>query len=624
MLAVIVAAVTCVVYLQALDNDFVYDDIPYVLANPHVASFNLQTAKWALLNSYVGNWHPLTWLSHAADVFVFGLENPTGHHATGVILHALSAALLLLLLHRMTGRTWCAAAVAILFALHPIQVESVAWIAQRKNVLSTLFLLLTMHAYMAAVRRPTPLRHVLVIVAYAAAVASKPIVVTLPFVLLLFDYWPLNRLSARAVLEKIPLFALSAATCVITWKAQSGAGAATSLAIISLFERVQNAAVCCVRYLSHAVWPSYLSPFYPYPRLATDPYPFWALPAALVVLVCLTGLALQEARRRPYLITGWLFYLGTLVPVIGLVQVGRQSMADRFAYVSFIGLYIAAVWLVADVLMGRHTDSPRAAAEPPRAGNVRCPPAGGRCHTGTAAASGIIMVLATGLATWRTGLQIDLWQDSETLWRHALKGAPLSPIATRNLGLALAHSGSPRSYREAETRLRDAIRLEIIHTERAVTHYHLGRLLMRQAGRRPDGLKEIENAVLAAPTNADYRKFYANALYEVGRLEQAEQHYLIALELDASVQQQADIRRNYAALLDRTGRSSEAVHECTKAVELDHSAESYTCLGVALRNAGRIPEAIETLKEGLARHPGHAGLGRRLEQLESGNTPPAP
>lgn len=345
----ILGAAAFALYLPSLAGDFVYDDASYVRNNPHLQELTLETARWAFTHAYVGNWHPLTWLSHAADVALFGIEDATGHHIASVVLHALNVALLCIVLARMTGFTWRAAAVAAIFAFHPINVESVAWISERKNVLCTFFLLLTLLAYHGYIQRPSAGRFLLVMLAFAAGLSAKPMLVTLPFALLLLDYWPMRRLSGQAVLEKVPLLFLSAGSALITWRIQMSAGAGTPLAVLGVFDRLQNAAISYVRYLGKAFWPDNLSPFYPYPRLEAPPYPNWAMPAAVLLLVIVSAAVVLQIRRRPYLFTGWCWFLGTLVPVIGFAQVGRQSMADRFAYIPLIGIYVAVVWFVADL-----------------------------------------------------------------------------------------------------------------------------------------------------------------------------------------------------------------------------------------------------------------------------------
>ncbi len=417
-------------YNPVTNNGFLrYDDDRYITENLHVrAGVTWSTVKWAFTTYEVANWHPLTWLSHALDCELFGLK-PAGHHYMTVLLHALNAILLFLLLQSATGFRWRSLMVAALFALHPINVESVAWAAERKNVLSMLFFLLALYAYGWYARHPAPGRYAAVAGCFALALLSKPQVITFPFVLLLWDYWPLGRLgapvspvasecprnffgwrSAWLVLEKLPLFLLSAASAAITMKAQKVGGAVKNLAEYSLLLRLETAAISYVRYIGKAFWPSKLVGLYPHPDKL---YPAWQAGAAVVFLILVTAWVLHR-REQQYLVVGWFWFLGTLVPMIGLVQVGLQAMADRYAYLSFIGLFVMAIWLVGD-----WADAWNVSAKWLALPMVAC-------------------LLTLGIFTYR---QVAYWHDTQSFWLHTLALTHDNYVAEANLGEFLFNQG---------------------------------------------------------------------------------------------------------------------------------------------------------------------------------------
>ncbi len=407
-----------------------YDDHVYVTANAHVQSgFTWETVKWAFSAYDAANWHPVTWLSHALDCQFFYLD-PAGHHGVNVVLHVINVLLLFWVLQAATGFVGRSAMVAALFALHPINVESVAWVAERKNLLSMLFFLLALAAYRRYAYQPGILRYTVCAFLFLLGLMSKPQVISLPLVLLLWDYWPLRRMFAadgesssgtatpavipeagfsRLILEKLPLFALSAASAVVTVQAQH-AGGAIPMFSIPLDIRLANAAISYARYLGKAVWPSRLAPFYPHPlRSAVG----WHAVTALVLLLVIT-IRVVQARRRRYLLVGWFWFLGTLVPMIGLVQVGTQGMADRYAYLPFVGLYLMICWGVAELAQQRYLP---AAALP--------------------AISFVVLLALTVVAYW----QIGYWKDDVTLWSHTVQVTNGNYLAEDNLGDALMAQG---------------------------------------------------------------------------------------------------------------------------------------------------------------------------------------
>lgn len=356
VLGLLLVLATLALYNPVVHHPFVnFDDDRYVIDNGHVMSgLHWSTVRWAFTTNDEANWHPLTWISHALDVQMFGL-NPAGHHYVSVLLHAANVMLLFWVLWRATGATGPSLFVAALFAVHPINVESVAWVAERKSVLSMLFFLLTLWAYQEYVRRPRLGRYAGTLALFACALMAKPMVITLPFVLLLWDYWPLGvgrRKATEAanyrlfwlMLEKVPFFLLSLGSAIVTVKAQKAGDAIGSMVQYPLTVRVENAIVSYVRYIEKAFWPVRLSPIYPHPGSSLK---MWHVVGAALILAAITSVV-AAAKRRRYLLVGWLWFLGTLVPMIGLVQVGTQAMADRYAYLPFIGLFIIVAWGAAD------------------------------------------------------------------------------------------------------------------------------------------------------------------------------------------------------------------------------------------------------------------------------------
>jgi tetratricopeptide (TPR) repeat protein len=436
--SLLLLAAVAAVYWQVGSFEFVhYDDLPYLLeGSPVRRGLTGETIAWAFREPVMFNWHPLTMLSYLLDAELWGMS-PAAFHRVNVALHAANTLALFLLLLHLTGYEARSAAVAALFALHPLHVESVAWVAERKDVLSTLFLLLTIGAYAAAVARPSLARRAGVALLFALGLMAKPMLVTLPFALLLLDFWPLGRFAppgagARAqlarlralALEKAPLFALSVAACVVTYAVQ--AGAMGRLAHLSLPERLANAALSYLRYLAMTVWPAQLGVFYPMP--ARIDLAQGALAAAL--LLAGSAAVLRWAQRAPWLFTGWFWYVGTLVPVIGIVQVGGQSHADRYTYVPLIGIFIAVVWAVGEAVSGR------------------------RAAQRLAAAAGAAVVALLSVQAW---FQVAHWRNTETLYERAISVAPENPIMHYNLATLFREQAR---YTDAAVHYREAARLE--------------------------------------------------------------------------------------------------------------------------------------------------------------------
>lgn len=418
----ILASACFLVYSRALSNGFIeYDDETYITQNRYVQSgLTRATARWAFSTTAGGNWHPLTWISHALDVQMFGLA-PAGHHFVSIVFHALNAVLLFLLLCKATGALGRSLTVALLFALHPLNVECVAWAAERKSLLSTLFFLLTLAAYGWYVRRPSIQRYGLLALCFAFGLMAKPMVITLPCVLLLLDFWPLRRVKLQAqpesrtdvaprsfsylLLEKAPLFSLVVASAVTTLIAQSSTKAVMPLRVLPLSWRLVNAIRGYSLYLVKAIYPGGLAVFYPITSV-----PLWQFLASILLLTAISIWAWRERKQYPYLVVGWLWYLGIMVPVIGLVQVGSQSMADRYAYIPLIGVFVMVVWRLADA-----------------ADSLSLPQ-----RWQAVAACAVLLIFA--LLTRR---QVGFWQNELSLWTHTAEVTPSNLVAEDNLGLAL-------------------------------------------------------------------------------------------------------------------------------------------------------------------------------------------
>ena len=551
------------VYWPVAGHDFVdFDDNGYVYENPHVLrGLTWDGAAWALASTQEGNWHPLTWLSHMLDCQLFG-PAAGWHHAVNAVFHAASAVLLFLVLKRMTAAPWPSALVAALFALHPLHVESVAWVAERKDVLSTFFALLAIGAYARYAERPSAGRYAPVFIFLALGLLAKPMLVTLPLVLLLLDYWPLKRLTrqsaARLVTEKVPLFVLAAASCAVTYAVQQHEGAMKFAARFPLPTRLTTAMVAYVEYLRLTVWPQGLVPFYPY---VVRPW-YWAAGAA-AGLVAVTVLVIYLARRRPYLAVGWLWYLGTLVPVIGLVQVGAQALADRYTYVPLVGIFMAAAWGAAD-LMPRWRHRLKLLVPVSAAVLIAC------------------MVLS-----WQ---QVRCWSNTETLFRHAVAVMPENGFAHAVLGGVRYRQGR---LDEAAAEYREATRILPGDTE---VMTHLGMVLASQ-GRFDEAARYHRQATRLEPDYALAHRNLAYALARQGKFDEAAAEYREALRL-----QPADpvALSGLGEAFARRGQYDEAIRFCRDALRLNPDyAAAHHSLGMALAAQGNRREAVAEYREAL-------------------------
>ena len=585
-ICLLLAVVTVALYSPAFGHPFIfnYDDDLYVNNNSHVkAGLTWETVRWALTSTESSNWHPLTWLSHALDCTLYGL-NPHGHHVTNVLLHGMNAVLLFLLLMYATGATGRSFLVAALFAVHPFNVESVAWIAERKNVLSTFFFLLTLGAYGWYALKPDVKRYLVVAALFVFALASKPMVVTLPCVLLLLDYWPLGRILgwnqhsetafpvpqapfSRLVLEKLPLLALSAADCAVTIFAQRSSGAMRL--VLPLGVRLENAIYAYALYVWKAFWPVWLAVFYPHPgaRLA-----LWKLGLAALFVLSVSVLAWRQRARQPYLLIGWLWFLGTLVPVIGLIQVGEQAIADRYTYIPLIGIFVMAVWGAADLADSRQLS-----------------------FRSRAKIAAIVLAVFSLFASD----QLRYWRSAVDLWAHAVDVTRDSFLAEEDLGAALLASDR---YAESLPHFQKAVRLR---PSDSGSHLNLaGGLALSDRPR--EAVLEYETAIPLTSDPEMRLSAYSTLgkLYsQLGQYSKARTSYQEALRIDP---QQTSARDGLAKV-----EFSDAIRNVAESP----SGESYLRLGQVFQQEGRTPEAQAAYKQALKLNPKLGDAKKALDGL---------
>ena len=564
---------TLSVFWPVLNCEFVkYDDDKYVTENPHVkGGITRESVIWAFTRPHFHMWHPLTSLSHLLDCQLFGL-NPTWHHLTNLLFHIASTLLLFSILKKATASIWPSFFVAAAFAIHPLNVESVAWVAERKNVLSGFFWMLTIATYIRYAERPSIGRFLLVVLVFALGTMTKPMVVTLPFALLLLDYWPLGRLRwerrgeqedssqlesvqancwrssiLRLFLEKVPLFILTAILSIITFIAQQRGGVVSGLGNVPLKYRVANAFVSYITYIRKLIWPSRLAVFYPHPF---DKLPTWQVVASALLLLVITVVVIWLARSRKYLTVGWLWYLGALVPVIGLVQVGAQAMADRYTYLPFIGLFIMIAWGLPDLL------------------------AKWRYRKITLGALALAVLLSLSICT---RLQLRHWRSNSTLFEHAINVTGDNFVMNNNYANVLDEMGQ---------------------VEKAIDHFYKALRI------RPDS-PEVHNNL-------------GNALRNLDRIDEAIKHYKKALELRPNF---AEPHYNLAIALGRQGKTDEAIAEYRESLRFrPDDVDTLSNLGLALAQKGDFDEAIEYYKKALELEPdnviAHGRLGLALASVD--------
>jgi len=589
-ICILLVIATFIAYMQVLKYGFItsFDDTEYLTSNWNIkAGLTKESIVWAFSTSYASNWHPVTWLSHMLDYEFYGLE-PFGHHLTSLLFHIINTLLLFGVLLKMTGALWRSGLVSVLFALHPLNVESVAWVSERKNVLSTFFLLLTLWAYVKYVDKKNARNYLLVVLFLVLGLMSKPMLVTLPFVLLLLDFWPLKRFGevrpARLIFEKVPLFILLIGSCVATFIAQKSGGAIRSSEFSSLYFRIANALVSYFEYLRNMLWPSGLSVFYPHPGNAL---PIWKPLACTIVLVVVTIWVVKEIRRAPYLAVGWFWYLGTLVPVIGIVQVGEQAMADRYTYVPLIGIFIAIAWSLPEQI---------------KTGKEKLLPI----------LSGIVISLLIAL-TW---IQVSHWKNSITLFKHAI-----NVTDTKYLGVATIHAFLGDAYhREGELGIAISEFKKSLDLDPA-NLYSLNNLAatLAEQGNLKEGLSYAQKLSRLQPDYTPGLITMGNILEETGKLDQAQIYYEQVLELDS------DSFENYlnlANILYRKGNLEGAIPHYKKVIILNPNLlEAHYNLGNIFGQLGQPIDAKKEFEQAIRcdeKQPmPHYGLG--LIQLQAGN-----
>jgi tetratricopeptide (TPR) repeat protein len=629
------AGLTWFVYGQTIHHEFVnFDDDAYLFQNPAVArGLTTDAINWAFTHVHAANWHPLTWLSHMLDCQIYGL-NPSGHHLTNLLLHTATATFLFLILRQATRSLWRSAFVAAVFAIHPLHVESVAWAAERKDVLSALFFVLTIGAYVRYIAGPrSPGRYALILLLFVLGLMSKPMLVTLPLVLLLLDYWPLNRFTPeganrfatarRLILEKLPLFGLAAASCLITLFAQSKA--IRPLTDISILLRLGNAAIACVVYLRQMFWPTDLVVFYPF---NADDITIWRSVLSVIFLAGVTAIAFLVRRQRPYVLTGWLWYLIMLAPVIGILQVGIQAYADRYTYLPQIGLYLLLAWAAGDLIERWR-----------------------RRHLLLASLSAVILTALT----LQAHTQASYWKDSEALWTHAIASATDNTIAEGNLGNALYVKGKiePAIAHFQKALLADtrdafvqsslgAALLDVGLVDQAAAHLQIAvetkpesveaqsnlGLAFFQMGRFLESVTHLQKALEIDPDYANANYNLGNTFLQLRRINEALVHYKKALDVNAN---DAEVLNNMAWVLATCPQ--DYTRDGAKAVELAERANSSTgktkprvaaTLAAAYAETGRFAEAVQAAQRAveLAVAEGNNELAdsirRQLRLYESG------
>jgi tetratricopeptide (TPR) repeat protein len=556
------------VYWQVRNYSFVnYDDRQYVTHNHHVnTGFTLESIKWSFTAIHASNWHPVTWLSHMLDSQIYGM-NAGHHHMTNVLLHILNTLLVFLVLKRMTGKLWHSSFVAALFALHPLHVESVAWVAERKDLLSTFFWMLALWSYTRYVEGSAFKHYLLVVLFFIIGLMAKPMLVTLPFLLVLLDYWPLRRFELAPgdpinsqhrrfnfglIYEKIPLFFLSALSSIVTYIAQESSGAVNSLAVIPFHIRIANATVSYVSYIGKMIWPHHLAVFYPYPEAIE----LWKVAGAGVLLGIISVAVCRMVRTKPYFAVGWFWYIGTLVPVIGIVQVGVQKMADRYTYVSLIGLFIIIAWGVSDILDKW------------------------RYKRIILAGSTIVVLSAFTIYTW---FQIKNWQNSITLFEHALNVTVDNSVAHINLGEALAGQGKTE---DAIRHYNEALRIK---PNLAAPLLNLG-VALREKGEIDEAVKHFSRILRFKSDCVEAYYELAETLKKKGDVDGAVKYYLDAIRIKPD---QARLYNNLGAILADKNKPGQAREYFYKALEVDPNyAGAYYNLGKISANQGQIQDAI--------------------------------
>jgi len=581
---VFLVAAIWVVFGQTVRYEFVnYDDDLYVYDNPVVQKgLTWEGFRWALTYVNIGHWHPLTWLSHMLDCQLYGLH-AGGHHLTNVLLHAATVILLFLVLREMTGALWRSAFVAAVFAIHPLRAESVAWISERKDVLSAFFFMLTLAAYVRYVRRPpSMIRYGAVVLFFTLGLLSKNMLVTTPFVFLLLDYWPLNRLSGfspqvllRRVAEKIPLFMLTVGSCVATALVPETRVPDT----LSFGLRIENAMASYVTYLWQMIHPSGLACLYP---ILSNYLPLWQVAGALGLLLAISGAVWAFRKTHPCLVVGWFWYLGMMIPVIGIVQISYYAHADRYTYLPQIGLYLLLTWTAADLCAGwRHR----------------------RWMLGGLSTITLVALL------FCAHTQTSYWRNGELLWTHTLACTSDNYVAQNNLGNALLKKGN---VEEAIAHYQKALQIK---PDFAEAHYNFGHALLKK-GNVDEAIAHYQKALTINPDNAEAHNNFGNALLQKGNVDEAIAHFKKALQIKPD---DADAHNNFGNAFLQQGQIAEAIAHYQKALAINpDDAETHNNLGSAFLQQRRMDEAIAQFQKALAIKPefaeAHYNLGNAFRQ----------
>ena len=639
LICILLALSTFLVYFQVLNHEFVdFDDNIYVIDNKHIkAGFNPKSITWAFTTSYASNWHPLTWLSHMLDYRLFGL-NPRGHHLTNLIFHMVNSILLFILFMRMTNALWHSAFIAALFALHPLHVESVAWVAERKDLLCAFFWVLTLLFYINYSKAPSLKRYIIVFLLYLLGLMSKPMILTLPFLLLLLDYWPLGKFRRVGstgnsshtlsifkiqgysqipflpiLLEKIPFIFLSIFSSIVTYFAQKQGGAVSPFDLLPLKVRIYNALVSYISYIGKIFWPQKLAAFYPLPVHL----PTWKVLVAGLLLSLISLLVVLLLRRLPYLAVGWFWYMGTLLPVIGLVQVGNQAMADRYTYIPIIGLFIVITWSISDLsqkLLNR------------------------KVLLGLLAAVLFPVLMAL---TW---FQVSVWKNSMTLFKHMAHVTENNYLAYDAIGLVLYGKGETdkamanyikalrvkpgyvnsmnnlanvfvkrKRFDEAITYYSRALEIKPDFSE---AHINLG-IALAEMGKLKEAIPHYHEAIRIQPDNA---VAYFNLALDLRKLGQHEKAILYFKEAVKNKPDYSDANANLAEALFEMARFDEAIYYFYKALEIKpNDANAHYNLGVAFDRQGKLNEAINHYREALRLNPEFTMAKKNLEEILKNN-----
>ena len=583
---------TSTVYWQVKNHDFInLDDKEYITGNQYVQDgLTVRGVVWAFTSVHCCNWHPLTWISHMLDCEIYGI-NPGMHHLTNLIFHIANTILLYFVFRRMTGCLWKSAFIAALFSLHPLHVESVAWVSERKDVLSTFFWMLATLSYIEYVRHKGVYRYLSVTVFFILGLMSKPMLVTLPFVFLLLDYYPLNRFclpsdkkgstqktkALNLVFEKLPLFIIMLISCGVTFYAQKTGGAVAPLDFIPVYSRIGNALVSYVLYIYKMILPYNLAVLYPYPGIL----PWWKIAGSCILIISISFWAIRVSGRFPFFIVGWLWYLGTLVPVIGLVQVGSQALADRYTYIPLIGIFFIISWGVPEIVKGwKHRNiflSASAAA--------------------TLSTFGII-----------TFIQAGYWENSITLYNQTLSVTTDNYITYKNLGLALFDEGH---VDDAIKHYRESLKINPYCDE---THNYMGFALFHQ-GYKEESIKHYREALRINPGHKSAHNNLGVSLQEQGYIDEALLNYKEALRINPDLEK---AHYNLANVLKEQGRTDEAINHYKAVLRIKpDSGEAHNNLGLIFQQQGRINEAVKHFKAALHINPDldktHYNLGNILK-----------